>query len=407
MRFYGAAEISGRILCDDFSPLAEKPLSWAVAAAALAVWLLFWMPARTFAAALVRGAVRWDTIQLLLVLYLITFLQRMLEKRGCLTSAKDALDGLFNSRRVDASAAPALLGMLPAVGTVLICGDIVRQSTDGFLKTEEQACVTSYYRHVSELFFPTYTSILIAVDLSAGKVSVGGFTLAMLPMLAVLMAIGWLFYLRRIPKDAGFFAGRPKAFYWKLLLRSLWTIIFTVILIVAFGVPVHIAVLACIVCNLFVGRFGWKELRPFFASAFEARLMISTLLIMMFKEVLAAAGVISALPAFFSSLPVPPFLVFALIFFFGSVAAGSQAIIVLCMGMAMAAAAQGGLALFVLLMCMAYAAMQLSPVHVCLAVCAEDYRISLGTLIRKTVPLVGVFCLAAFGYYGLLRLFGF
>ncbi len=385
----------------------KKPLSWAVAAAALAVWLLFWMPARTFAAALVCGAVRWDTIQLLLVLYLITFLQRMLEKRGCLTSAKDALDGLFNSRRVDASAAPALLGMLPAVGTVLICGDIVRQSTDGFLKTEEQACVTSYYRHVSELFFPTYTSILIAVDLSAGKVSVGGFTLAMLPMLAVLMAIGWLFYLRRIPKDAGFFAGRPKAFYWKLLLRSLWTIIFTVILIVAFGVPVHIAVLACIVCNLFVGRFGWKELRPFFASAFEARLMISTLLIMMFKEVLAAAGVISALPAFFSSLPVPPFLVFALIFFFGSVAAGSQAIIVLCMGMAMAAAAQGGLALFVLLMCMAYAAMQLSPVHVCLAVCAEDYRISLGTLIRKTVPLVGVFCLAAFGYYGLLRLFGF
>ena len=385
----------------------KKPLSWAVAAAALAVWLLFWMPARTFAAALVRGAVRWDTIQLLLVLYLITFLQRMLEKRGCLTSAKDALDGRFNSRRVDASAAPALLGMLPAVGTVLICGDIVRQSTDGFLKTEEQACVTSYYRHVSELFFPTYTSILIAVDLSAGKVSVGGFTLAMLPMLAVLMAIGWLFYLRRIPKDAGFFAGRPKAFYWKLLLRSLWTIIFTVILIVAFGVPVHIAVLACIVCNLFVGRFGWKELRPFFASAFEARLMISTLLIMMFKEVLAAAGVISALPAFFSSLPVPPFLVFALIFFFGSVAAGSQAIIVLCMGMAMAAAAQGGLALFVLLMCMAYAAMQLSPVHVCLAVCAEDYRISLGTLIRKTVPLVGVFCLAAFGYYGLLRLFGF
>ena len=70
----------------------KKPLSWAVAAAALAVWLLFWMPARTFAAALVRGAVRWDTIQLLLVLYLITFLQRMLEKRGCLTSAKDALD---------------------------------------------------------------------------------------------------------------------------------------------------------------------------------------------------------------------------------------------------------------------------------------------------------------------------
>ena len=136
--------------------------------------------------------------------------------------------------------------------------------------------------------------------------------------------------------------------------------------------------------------------------------MVSTLLIMVFKEVLAATGVIAALPGFFSSLPIPTFLVFALIFFFGSIVSGSQAIIVLCMPMAMATLplGPGGLPLFVLLMCMAYAAMQVSPVHVCLAVCAEDYGISLGALIRKTLPMVLSFCLVAFGYYGLLSLFG-
>ena len=100
--------------------------------------------------------------------------------------------------------------------------------------------------------------------------------------------------------------------------------------------------------------------------------MVSTLLIMVFKEVLAATGVIAALPGFFSSLPIPTFLVFAHIFFFGSIVSGSQAIIVLCMPMAMATLplGPGGLPLFVLLMCMTYAAMQVSPVHVCLAVCA-------------------------------------
>lgn len=384
----------------------KKPLSLAIVAATIATWLLYWMPFGTVGRALVQGAFSWNTIQLLLVLYLITFLQRMMEKRGCLNSAKDALDGLFNNRRVDASVAPTLLGMLPAVGTVLICGDIVRQSTDGYLTVEEQACITSYYRHVSELFFPTYTSILIAIDLSDGRVSVGSFTLTMLPMMLALMAMGWLFYLRKIPKDAGSSASEPKLYYWKLLFRSLWTIAFTVILIVVFSIPVYAAVLACILLNTLVGQFRWTDLKPFFASAFEGRLVVSTLLIMMFKEVLAATGVISSLPGFFAALPIPSFLIFALIFFFGSIVSGSQAIIVLCMAMAMATVTEGGLALFVLLMCMTYAAMQISPVHVCLAVCAEDYRISLGALIRKTIPLVVSFCLVSFGYFALLTLLG-
>lgn len=385
----------------------KKPLSAAVCAAILAVWLLYWLPPLTVGKALLKGVFNYDTIQLLLVLYLITFLMRMLEKRGCLISAKEALDGLFNNRRIDASVAPTLLGMLPAVGTVLICGDIVRQSTDGYLTVEEQAGITSYYRHVSELFFPTYTGILIAIDLTKGKVTVGGFTLVMLPMMAALMGIGWLIYLRKLPKDAGFSSVMPKRDYWNRLFKALWTIALTVVLIVACGVPVYVAVLVSILLSALINRFRWYELKPFFASAVEPRLLLSTLLIMMFKEVLAATGVIRALPGFFTALPVPTFLVFALIFFFGSIVSGSQAIIVLCMEMAMATVTHGGLALFVLLMCMTYAAMQISPIHVCLAVCAEDYNISLGSLIRKVLPLVGIFCGVAFAYYGLLSALGF
>ena len=69
----------------------KKPLFLAIVASTIATWLLYWMPVGTVGHALIRGAVSWDTIQLLLVLYLITFLQRMLEQRGCLNSAKDAL----------------------------------------------------------------------------------------------------------------------------------------------------------------------------------------------------------------------------------------------------------------------------------------------------------------------------
>lgn len=297
--------------------------------------------------------------------------------------------------------------MLPAAGTVLICGDIVRESTDGYLDKSEQACVTSYYRHVSELFFPTYTSILIAINLSGGRVSVGGFTLAMLPMMVALMVIGWAVYLRKVPKEAGFEATESKGWYWKHMGKSLWTIVFTVVLIVTLRVPVYLAVFICIVLNALVGRFSWTEIKPFFRSALEAKFIVNTVIIMVFKEVLAATGVISALPGFFAGLPIPTFLVFALIFFFGSIVSGSTAIIVMCMPMAMATVSTGGLPLFVLLMRMTYAAMQLSPTHVCLAICAEDYGVTLGALIRKTIPLVRIFSLLAFGYYGFLTLLAF
>ena len=128
---------------------------------------------------------------------------------------------------------------------------------------------------------------------------------------------------------------------------------------------------------------------------------------MIFKEVLAATGVIRALPAFFEGLPIPVFLTFALIFFFGTVVAGNQAINVLCIPMAMAAVGEGpGLALFVLVMCMGYAAMQISPVHICLTLCAEDFRVSLGSMVRKTLPLVAIFTAIAFAYYAILSAAG-
>ena len=64
------------------------------------------------------------------------------------------------------------------------------------------------------------------------------------------------------------------------------------------------------------------------------------------------------------------------------------------------------LSLFVLLMCINYVAMQVSPVHICLTLCAEDYRVPLSSMVAKTMPMVFVFTAISFLYYGLLRFVG-
>lgn len=385
----------------------KRPLNLVMAIAAVVVIVLYQMPMADALPAIQRGVLGTNTLNALLVLYCITFLQRMMEKRKNLSNCQVALNGIFNNRRINASVAPFLLGCLPAASTVLICGPIVRESVGDYLSTEEKAAVTSFFRHVSESFLPTYTGIFIAIGLTNGAVTASSFVLGMLPMVAALFLTGYLVYLRKIPKDTGMVSDQSKGYYWKLLLQSAWAIALAIFLILAFKLPVVAAVLICIGINVFVNHFTWEEIVPFFSAAFEPRLIANTFSVMIFKELLAATGVIETLPGFFTSLPIPTFLVFALIFFFGSIVAGSQAIIVLCMPMAMASLAGGpALSLFILLMSMNYVAMQISPIHICLTLCAEDYKIPLSSLVAKSVPMVVVFTVLSFIYYAGLRVVG-
>lgn len=81
-------------------------------------------------------------------------------------------------------------------------------------------------------------------------------------MVAALFVTGYLVYLRKIPKDTGMVPDHPKAYYWKLLAQSAWSIALAILIILIFKLPVELAVLICIIINVFVNRFSPKELVP-------------------------------------------------------------------------------------------------------------------------------------------------
>lgn len=342
----------------------------------------------------------WDNITVLLVLYIITFLQRLLERRQQLKAAQLDLNGIFNNRRINATVAPIFIGLLPSAAAAIICGDIVSDACRDDLTTDEKAFVTSYFRHIPESFLPTYTSVIIMSNLCG--VGVGSFVVGMIPLVAVMYALGWLFYVRKVPKETGEEPSRNK---WKNALdlaKHLWALIAIIVLILAFNVPVWIAILVITVLCWFVYGFKVKELPEIAKDAFEPVLIVNSYLILVFKEFLTHTGVITALPEFFAQLPIPAFLIFALIFFFGSIVSGSTAIIALCTAPAFAAIPGSGMPLMVLLMSFTYAAMQISPTHVCLTVVADYYHTTLGGIVKKTIPVIGSFCVITILYYLLL-----
>lgn len=380
----------------------NKPLYISIAAGIVATILLYRINALTSLKLMINGAFRKDTIYLVLAFYSITFLQRMLEKRKHIMLAEKSLDSLFNSRRVNAMVAPFIIGLLPSAGAILIAAPIVDNAAENYITKEEKTFVTSYFRHISESFLPTYASILLALNLS--NVDMTAFVLGMLPMVVVLFSLGYFFYIRKIPKDTGVPKSNDKAQDIKNLTISLWSIALTIIIILTFKIPVHLAVIPVIILSIILNKFNFKELQPMFRSALEMKLILTTIVIMIFREILTFTGVIERLPDYFSALPIPSVVIFVLIFFFGTLVAGAQAITALALPLAYATIPDGGVALLILLMCTAYISMQVSPTHICLAIITEHYGTSFIDLVKKTMPILISFVLISSVYSYLIYL---
>lgn len=368
-----------------------------VCIAAYAIPVSEWIPLA------IQGATSSTTIQMVAVLYVVTLLQKMLEYKHQLEYAQKDLDRMFHNRRINATVAPMLIGLLPSAAAANICARIVDDAAGDSLTKEEKAFVTSYYRHIPESFWPTYTSIILMSQLSG--VSLASMVGGMLPLVVVLYILGYIFYVRKIPRhrEDGTVEddpNLPQGFFPNLisLIKHLWALIAIVVLIMAFGVNILPASGIVIVAVWFVYKFKLSELGLMLKEAFEPNLIVSTFFIFMFNAYLGYTGVVNVIPDFFGKFPIPTFLIFSLIFFFGSIVS-SSAILLTCTPIAFASIPGSGWPLLVLLNACSYAAMQIAPIHICLTIAADAFKVSLGALIKKTIPVIIVFFICCIAYY--------
>lgn len=382
----------------------KKSMSTAVIIGSIACWILYKIPANVGAITVANTVTSLTVLKMIGVMYVITFMQRMMEKKNAINTARDGLSGLFNSRWVNCAAAPIFIGLLPSPNAAFIAGDMVEASASEYLSKEEMAVTTSYFRHVSEAFLPTYQNIILALAITGYSAS--QFVIGMIPMVIVLIVLGILFFLKgKVPNKTGEANTTDKKEDIKKV-AELWPILATIVLIVAFNVDTLYAAIRVIVVYFFVGKFKAGDVAPFFVSAFESKIVFNTLAVYIFKNFLELSGAIKLLPGFFSQFPIPTFLIFVLIFLFGTLVAGSMTMTASVLPVAMESVPNAGLPLVCLLMMISYIAMQISPTHICLSIVSEHFDVSLGDMVKKTIPLLVVFTIIAIAYYLLLTTIG-
>lgn len=341
-----------------------------------------------------------STFAIIAIYYTVTFLQKMMEVKGHISLAEDALLGITNSKRISAEIAPMCVGMMPSPGAVVLGGAMVNSIYKETVSNEDKNFITSFFRHIPESFAPIYGSIVLACELA--KVPTGDFVLHMLPLVALLILLGHVMVMRKLPKDTGLPAKKNKLPDVKNLFLSLWPVALIIGVVMATNIDVYLVAIAVIVIYFFVNRFDFASVKPFFKSAFEPKIIFSTIFILIFKDYIMNTGAVESLPRLFSALPLPDYLIFSIIFFVGSVIVGSTAIAAIGIPLAYVAIPDGGTPLLVLLSTIAFAAMQVSISHICLFLSSAYFRVEVASLIKKTIPVILVFCAFVIAYYLLL-----
>lgn len=379
----------------------KKPLFAAMIGGIIAAVVLFRISPADAAVVLARQTIAWDTIDVLLSFYLIIFLQLMLEKRGRLEEAKDSFNRLLRNRRMNTIVSPAVMGLLPSAAVMTVCADMVDKSCAEYMNDKDKTFVACYYRHIPEMFLPTFPAVLLGLTLSGQNAGV--FVLSMIPMVIVACVVVYVCYLVKIPKEMPPLDGPvDKKAEILNLVKNLWTLIAVLLIIIVGNLSVCVAAPVVIAANCLLDHFRLDELPDLIVRSAEPVLLGNMYLIMLFKGILSYTGVMGLLPDFIGQFPISLTMSFALLFFVGTVISGSQAIIALCMPMAFLAFPDGGIPLLVMLMSIAWAAMQISPTHVCSFVAADFFHTTLGDIVVRAMLPVVVFSIIAYGYGMLL-----
>ena len=130
----------------------KRPLYQAMLGGLVATIVLFGIAPSKWWGLTTTVVTDWSSFSILVSLYLITYLQRILEEKEQIKKAEQDLDGIFHNRRVNTMVAPLFIGLLPSAAAMILCGDIVKSTTDGYLTRKDQTFVTTWIRHIPEAF---------------------------------------------------------------------------------------------------------------------------------------------------------------------------------------------------------------------------------------------------------------
>jgi len=324
------------------------------------------------------------------VVLILTF-AHLFESIGFVRSMVSSLESFLPPRWV-ARAAPAIIGLLPMPGGAMVSAPIVKHiSRDSDIKPEKLTAQNYWWRHVWEATWPLYPSIILAaavLRVSVWDVAIVNFPISVICILTGLM-LGGVGSSRRIPGHGDFLK----------LFKSLWPILFIVVVGLVLKIDLIISVILVLLILIFKYKTPKSTVISSLKKGFAPWVIVLIFGVMTLMYAMEMTGVALSFYHELMQLGIPAGLVvFAVPFVVGVLTGVTSAyigvgfpIILPLLGTASLTHNAGMLLAFA----GGFMGVMASPVHLCLVLTSQYFRASIArTIYAIAVPIIITSCVS-------------
>ena len=356
--------------------------------ASLLLGVLFRLKVKDIILNVVLAIIDSMTLKLFGIIILVFLLSGVLRKIESLRDIVDSLQKLVKDHRLILAFIPAFLGLIPMPAGAMFSAPMVNEVASRMnLQAEEKTFINYWFRHIWELIWPLYPSIILFSALL--EVEIREIVKVQFPLTIAAFIIGLVWEQRNIKRNIIENTNRKDVFFnMKKLFLGTWPILLIVVFVLFvkldFLISLSIVILSLILLNRY--KIKVKDIKDIIKSDLDLNILFLIAGIMIFKRMLEATGIIMTIPEFFTGLGIPLLVVLFIIPFLVGILTGiSSATVGICFPVLlpfMVVQNEVNLNYAMLAFVGAYIGMMISPVHLCLVVTKDYFKADLAKIYK-------------------------
>lgn len=363
--------------------------------ASLLLGVLFRLKVKDIILNVVLAIIDSMTLKLFGIIVLVFLLSGVLRKIESLRDIVDSLQKLVKDHRLILAFIPAFLGLIPMPAGAMFSAPMVNEVASRMnLQAEEKTFINYWFRHIWELIWPLYPSIILFSALL--EVEIREIVKVQFPLTIALFIIGLVWEQRNIKRNIIENTNKKDVFFnMKKLFLGTWPILLIVVFVLFvkldFLISLSIVILSLILLNRY--KIKVKDIKDIIKSDLDLNILFLIAGIMIFKRMLEATGIIIIIPEFFTGLGIPRLVVLFIIPFLVGILTGiSSATVGICFPVLlpfMVVQNEVNLNYAMFAYVGAYIGMMISPVHLCLVVTKDYFKADLAKIYKLlALPLL-------------------
>ncbi|PMQ02177.1 MAG: hypothetical protein CBR30_00520 [Dictyoglomus sp. NZ13-RE01] len=353
----------------------KVPLAWALLGGSIILGVSFGIPFIEILKTALNSTIAWNTINIVLILYLIAVLENILRNKNFLKNMVTSLKNLVKNPKINLMSMPIIMGLLPSVGGALFSAPLLEEMSEGNdISAEKKAFINYWFRHVWEPFLPLYPGIILVSSLSDFKIPILVRETFIFGIIVFVIGFILAFYKLQLTKEEIHECDCKKEFINFLINFS--PFIFILLLVLAFHIDLLHVLLITIIALFLIFRYSLDEIKNTLKDALKIENLILIVSVMIFKGMLEKANAISDISYFLSSMNIPLSIIFfTLPFIVGLLTGVTQASIGITFPILLSLMPYGQTLKWVVFSFISgYTGVMMSPTHLCLIFTKEYFK---------------------------------